>query len=120
MRPDVAPYLAAGTQILAPIGLATGQISLPAGVPWWAALLATVLGPACTSALWFLGKGSALALAGWLDGRASAKRRIGRALERDKDPTTDDEGTRLLISADADAAAAKALRDTAGGVSSKP
>jgi hypothetical protein len=113
MKPDLAPYLAAGSQILGPIGLATGEIPLPLGVPWWAALLATVIGPACTSLLWFLGKASGLALAGWLDGRAKAQRTLAKGLRGDSDPTNDDDAAALEIRASADAAAAAALRAAA-------
>lgn len=120
MRFDAVPLLAAGTQIAAPIALATGDLALPPGVPWWAALVATVLGPACTSMLWFLGKAGALGLAGWLSGRAKEKRALAGKLLTDKDPKNDASAHELRISAAADEGTAEALRAAANNKGTAP
>lgn len=112
---DLPVAAAAGASVLGPLGLAAGQVPLPAGVPWWAALVASVVGPGCSAATWFLGKALVKAISASIRGKAQERKRLAALALKDGDPANDGPARAELVKAAGELATAAAL-DAAAGV----
>ena len=96
-----------------PLLMGAGAIPLPEGVPWWAALLASALGPAAIALVVGVGRAVLMALSGWFKARASAKRLMAAEKLSDKDPKNDGEARDLLVQAAGEEALSEAAEKAA-------
>lgn len=95
-----------------PLAVAADQIPIPAGVPAWVALLIAALGPSCVGLLHLFGKTVLLSASGYFSARAKAKKEQAQKMLTDKDKSNDLAAQKLLISAEAEEGAAKALEQS--------
>lgn len=103
------------TSATLPLLMGAGALPIPEGVPWWAALVASALGPAAIALIVGLGRATLMGLSGWFHARAEAKRLLAARKLSDGDPKNDQEAEDLLVKAageDALAEAAKKAADT--------
>lgn len=87
--PELPVAAAVGASVLGPLGLAAGQVPLPSGVPWWAAIVASVVGPGVSAAFWFVGKSVVKAFAASIRAKGQERRRLAQLALADKDPKND-------------------------------
>lgn len=113
---DLPVAAAAGASVLGPLGLAAGQVPLPAGVPWWAALVASVVGPGVSAALWFLSKATIKALVASIRGKAKERQRLAGIALKDGDPKNDAPARAELVKAAGELATAAALEAAGGAI----
>lgn len=114
MKLGVVSLGAAGAVL--PLAMGAGGLPVPDGVPWWAALAAAALGPGVVALVYGMGRALLGAIAGYLKGRAAAKKAKAQNLLSDKDPKNDGEAAGLLIGAAAEESAAAALEKAADNI----
>ena len=102
-----------------PLLMGAGAVPVPEGVPWWAALLASAIGPVAIAIGVGVGRAALLGLSGWFRARAGAKRLMAVEKLSDKDPRNDDEARNLLVSAAGEEALAEAARKAADALPEK-
>jgi hypothetical protein len=92
-----------------PLAVASDAIPIPQSVPPLVALLIAALGPSCVGLLHLFGKTVLLSASGYFSARSRAKKEQAQKMLVDKDKSNDVEAQKLLISAEAEEGAAKAL-----------
>lgn len=101
--------------VVGPLGLATGQVPMIPGIPWWATLLASVVGPGCSAVMWFVGKSVVKAFAASTRAKGQERKRLAALALADKDPKNDADARGEALRAAGEIAVADSL-DRAVGV----
>jgi hypothetical protein len=102
-----------------PLLMGAGAIGVPDGVPWWAALIASALGPAAIALVVGVGRAALMGLSGWFHARADAKRLLAADKLSDADPKNDDQARDLLVQAAGEDALGDAAEKAADALPTK-
>jgi hypothetical protein len=102
-----------------PAAVAADKIPVPDGVNPLLMMLIMALGPSCVGLLHLFGKTVLLSVSGYFKARSKAKKEQAQKMLSDKDKSNDAAAQKLLVSAEAEEGAAKALEQAALQVKDK-
>lgn len=114
--PEMPVAAAVAASALGPVALAAGQAPMPPGIPWWAALLASVVGPGCSAVLWFVSKNAVRAMAASIRAKGTERKRLALIALADKDPANDAPARDEALRAAGELAIAASLETAVGSL----